>query len=185
MIDADDMLEDEDAAALARVAAGDTSAFGELATKHRAALVRLVHRYVKNAGDAEDVAQRALLRAFEKIDTFRREAPFRTWLFRIAIHLAQNHVRGRDRAEPLEVDDIAAFTSALDTRRLVAAELWRKVEKRLLELPPKQRLVVELRLFHEMPFKEVAAIAGSTEESAKANYHHGVKRLRDVIGKHR
>lgn len=179
------MPEDEDSAAVARAQRGDAAAFGDLATKHRASLVRVVHRYVKHADDAEDVAQRALLRAFEKIDTFRGEAPFRTWLFRIAVNLAQNHVRGRDRAELADVDDIAAFTSALDTRRLVAAELWRKVEARLLELPPKQRLVVELRLFHEMSFKEAAIIAGTSEESAKANYHHGAKRLRDVIGKAR
>ena len=54
---------------------------------------------------------------------------------------------------------------------------------RLAELPPKQRLVVELRLFHDLSFKEIADVAATTEESAKANYHHGVKRLRDVIGK--
>jgi RNA polymerase sigma-70 factor (ECF subfamily) len=68
---------------------------------------------------------------------------------------------------------------------LVAAELWRKVAKRLDELPPKQRLVVELRLFHDLSFKEVADVAGCSEESAKANYSHGVKRLRDVIERYR
>jgi RNA polymerase sigma-70 factor (ECF subfamily) len=176
---------DEDAPSVARLCAGDRGAFDALASKYRARLVSLVHRYVKNADDAEDVAQRTLLRAYEKIATFRGEATFRTWLFRIAVHLACNHVRGRDRAEAIDVDDIAAFTSALDTRRLVAAELWRKVSARLDELPPKQRLVVELRLFHDMSFKEVADVAGCSEESAKANYHHGVKRLRDVIAEPR
>ncbi len=173
---------DDDAALITRIAAGDRAAFDVLATRHRAAIVALVHRYVKNGDDAEDVAQRALLRAFERIATFRGEASFRTWLFRIAIHLALNHVRGRDRAESIDVDDIAAFTSALDTQRLVAAELWRKVSARLDELPPKQRLVVELRLFHELSFQEIAVAAACTEESAKANYHHGVKRLRAVLG---
>ena len=52
--------------------------------------------------------------------------------------------------QPIELDDIAAFTSTLETGKLVAAELWRKVEVRLAELPPKQRLAVELRLFHEL-----------------------------------
>lgn len=140
---------------------------------------------MKNDADAEDVAQRALLRAYEKIATFRGDASFRTWLFRIAIHLSLNHLRGRDPAEPLELHDLAAFTSALDTQRLVAAELWRKVSVRLAELPPRQRLVVELRLFHELSFKEIADVAGSSEDAAKANFHHGVKRLRDVLEKRR
>ncbi|MFT3773645.1 MAG: RNA polymerase sigma factor [Minicystis sp.] len=172
---------DEDAAALARFAAGDNTAFDALALKYRAALVTLVRRYVKSPDDAEDVAQRALLRAFERIKTFRGDAPFRAWLFRIAVHAALNHVRGQGRIEDVDVDDIASFTLALDTRRLVAAELWRKVSARLDELPPKQRLVVELRLFHDLSFDEIAGVADCSEDSAKANFHHGVKRLRDLI----
>ena len=172
---------DEDAADVARLRAGDGGGFDALCTKYRGRIVSLVHRYVKNDADAEDVAQRTLLRAYEKIATFRGEASFRTWLLRIAVHLALNHVRGRDRAESIDADDVAAFTSALDTHRLVAAELWRKVEARLDALPPKQRLVVELRLFHDLGFKEIGDLAGCTEASAKANYQHGVKRLRDLI----
>jgi RNA polymerase sigma-70 factor, ECF subfamily len=172
---------DEDEDDVARLRAGDAGGFDALATKYRGRIVSLVHRYVKNDADAEDVAQRTLLRAYEKIATFRGEASFRTWLLRIAVHLALNHVRGRDRAESIDADDVAAFTSALDTRRLVAAELWRKVEARLDALPPKQRLVVELRLFHDLGFKEIGDLAGCSEASAKANYQHGVKRLRDLI----
>lgn len=172
---------DEDAPILARVAAGDRGAFQELAAKHRAGLVAMVRRYVKSPDDAEDIAQRALLRAFEKLSTFRGEASFRSWLFRIGVHLALNHVRDARRGEDVELDDIAAFTNVLDTRRLVAAELWRKVSARLDELPPKQRLAVELRLFHDLEFKDIAALADCSEDSAKVNYHHGVKRLRDVL----
>lgn len=174
--------DDPDLFHLAQHASGDRGAFQQLAGKYRASLVSLVRRYVKNEADAEDVAQATLLRAYERIATFAGESLFRTWLFRIAIHLALNHVRDRDRAELIDVDDVAAFTSALDTRRLVAAEVWRKVSARLDELPPKQRMVVELRLFHELTFKEIADVADCSEEAAKANYHHGVRRLRDVIG---
>lgn len=52
---------------------------------------------------------------------------------------------------------------------------------RLTDLPPRQRLVVELRLFHELSFEEIGAIVGSSEDAAKANYHHGVKRLRELL----
>jgi RNA polymerase sigma-70 factor (ECF subfamily) len=176
-------LVDEDAPLVERFRGGDRGAFEEIVRKYEDPLVSLVHRYVKNDADAKDVVQRAFLRVFEKIDTFRGDAAFRTWLFRIAIHLALNHIRGRDRLQPAELDDIAAFTNALETGRLVAAELWQKVVARLAELPPKQRLVVELRLFHELSFREISALADCSEESAKANYHHGVKRLRSIIQK--
>lgn len=172
---------DEDAPLVERFRAGDRAAFEAIVRKHEAPLTALVRRYVKNEADAKDVTQRAFLRVFERIATFRGDAAFRTWLYRIGIHLALNHVRGRARTESAELDDIAAFTSSLETGRLVAAELWQKVVARLVELPPKQRLVVELRLFHELSFREIATIAACSEESAKQNYHHGVKRLRSII----
>ena len=177
----DSAVIDEDAPLVERFRAGDRAAFDAIVRKYDAPLAALVRRYVKNDADTKDVTQRAFLRVFERIGTFRGDAAFRTWLFRIAIHLALNQLRGRDRLQSAELDDIAAFTSSLETSRLVAAELWQKVVARLVELPPKQRLVVELRLFHELSFREIAAVAACSEDSAKANFHHGVKRLREII----
>lgn len=173
---------DDDAPLVARFRAGERSAFDELVLRHRDSLLRVVRRYVKSEDDAEDVTQRALLQALEKLDTFRGESTFRTWIHRIAVHMALNHIRGRGRADPsVELDDLPAFTNALETNRLVAAEVWGRVAQRLTELPPKQRLVVELRLFHELSFQEIGAVAGCSEDSAKANFQHGIKRLRGLI----
>ena len=164
-----------------RFRAGDNLAFDELVRRYRDPIVALVRRYVKASDDAEDVAQKAFVRAFERIEGFRGDASFRTWLHRIAINLALNHLRGQERLQPLDIDDVGAFTNSLGTEKLVAAEVWRKVHARLAELPPKQRLVVELRLFHELSFKEVAIIADCSEDSAKVNFHHAVKRLRALL----
>ena len=90
-------------------------------------------------------------------------------------------MRGAPPHEPFPLEDVAAFTSSLATSKLVAAEVWRKVGARLEQLPPMQRLVVELRLFHDLSFKEIAAIADSNEDAAKASYHHGVKSLRSLL----
>jgi len=172
---------DPDLDVVDRFRAGDRRAFDELVRRYQDPILGLVRRYVKASDDAQDVAQKAFVRAFEKIDTFRGDSSFRTWLHRIAINLALNHIRGQDRLQPLELDDVAAFTNSLGTERLVAAEVWRKVHARLAELPPKQRLVVELRLFHELSFKEVADIADCSEDSAKVNFHHAVKKLRALL----
>ena len=148
-----------DFALIERVLAGDRSAFNDLVLRHRDSVKRLVFRYVKRDEDADDVTQRALLQAYENLGSFRRESSFKTWLSRIAVHLALNHLRGTPKTDPLEaLDDVPAFTNALETSRLAAAEVWAKVSVRLsAELPPKQRLVVELRLFHELSFREESA----------------------------
>jgi RNA polymerase sigma-70 factor (ECF subfamily) len=174
---------DTDSDLVARFLAGDRSAFDVLVRRHQAAIRRLVLRYVKSEADAMDITQMAFVRAFEKLSEFRGDALFRTWLFRIAINLALNHVRGTsaDLAPMDDLDDVASFTSSLETSRLVAAEVWRKVSARLDDLPPKQRLALELRIFHDLSFDEIAAIAGFSVDSAKSNFHHAVKRLRDLL----
>jgi RNA polymerase sigma-70 factor (ECF subfamily) len=150
--------------------------------QHQEAITRLCLRYVRRHEDAEDVAQRVFLNAYEKLHSFRRESTFRTWIHRIAVNLALNHVRHAAHEAPIaELDDLPTFTNALETSRLVAAEVWNRAAARIAELPPKQRLVVELRLFHELSFGEIAVLADCSEESAKVNFHHGVKRLRESI----
>ena len=89
--------------------------------------------------------------------------------------------RGDNSSESVPIEDDVAFTNSLGTEKLVAAEVWRKVVTRLAELPPRQRLVVELRVFHDLSFEEIAAIVDSTEDAAKVNYHHAVKRLRSLL----
>lgn len=173
---------DPDRELVARFRQGDKRAFDELVLARRDAIAAVVRRYVKNDADTDEITQRAFLAAYEKIDSFRGESSFKTWLFRIAVNLALNHIRGGAKmADATGVDDIAAFTNGLGTERLVAAEVWTKVQERLHQLPPKQRLVVELRLFHDMTFKEVSAIADCSEDSAKVNFHHGVKKLRELL----
>lgn len=173
---------DPDAHLVDRALEGDKHAFDVLVIQHRDSITRLCQRYVRHRDDAEDVAQRAFLNAFEKLGEFRRESMFRTWLHRIAVNLALNHVRRATQEAPIgELDDLPAFTNALETSRLVAAEVWNRVAARINQLPPKQRLVVELRLFHELSFGEIAVLANCSEDSAKMNFHHGIKRLREWI----
>ncbi len=173
--------EDPDRELVDRARTGDRSAFNELVRRHQVGLTALCRRYVKNDDDARDLAQRALLKAFENLASFRGEAAFRTWVYRIGVHLALNHLRVREHVEISEIDDVAAFTSSLSTGKLVAKELWRKVQASIGDLPAKQRLVLELRVFHDLTFKEIAPLAGCTEDSAKVNYHHAVKRIRHLV----
>jgi len=169
---------DEDAALVARARTGERAAHDDLARRHLPLITRLVRRYVQ-AHDAEDVAQRAMMRALGKLDTFRGDSTFRSWLHRIAVNVALNHVR--DHKQEITIDEADLITNTLGTARLVARETKQKLVLAVAELPEKQRISVELRLYRELSFAEVAEIMGITEDSAKANYHHAMKRLRALL----
>jgi RNA polymerase sigma-70 factor (ECF subfamily) len=176
-----DAAPDPDAPLVELLRQGDKGAFDEIVKRHQRSLKRLVERYLRDAAEAEDVVQAALLRAYERIADFRGGSAFRTWLFRIAINDALSRMRVA-KAVPLdELEDVATFTRSLQTSRLVAAEVWDRVRSRLEELPTRQRLVLELRVFHDLSFDEIGVIVGSSEDAAKVNFHHAVKRLRGIL----
>lgn len=175
------MTEEVDEEALIRRAlAGEASARDDLARIHLPVLARLVRRYVP-AQDAGDVAQRAMMRALSKLDTFRGESSFRSWIHRIAVNTALNHVRDEKRTRASEIDEADLITNTLGTQRLVAREAKRRLLGFVEALPDKQRKSVELRLFKDMTFAEVAEQLGTSEDAAKMNYHHAMKRLRALL----
>ena len=169
---------DDDEALVERFRGGDGRAFDELVRRYRRAIFHLALRYVKASADAEDVAQRAFVRAFEKIERFRGDAAFRTWLYRITVNLALNHLRDHARVSPTEIREEALAVEATEPRDDGEA---RRLRGAIERLPPKQRLVMELRIFEELSFREVAEVAECSEDSAKANYQHGLKRLRELM----
>lgn len=171
------MVEDE-AELVRRSTEGDGDAFSVLVLRYETPINKLVSRYVRDTDEASDVTQRVFIRAYERIDSFRGESSFRTWLHRIAVRMALNHIRGQRTFEDVEVTEIPAFTSSLDTSRLVAGEVWRRVSAFLKDLPPQQRLIVEMRLFHDLSFAEIAACADCSEGAARSSFHHGLKRIR-------
>ncbi len=163
---------------------GDRRAFAALVHLHRKSLDRLVRRYVEDGDEVEEIVQRTFVRAFDNLTGFRGEARFRTWLFRIAINLSLNHLRDTSKSRPLHLEDVDAITNSLSTARLMAREAKKRLAEVLQFLPPMQRLTVELRLLHELSFREIGEISECSEDSAKANFHHGIKRLRAAMAEY-
>jgi RNA polymerase sigma-70 factor (ECF subfamily) len=139
----------------------------------------VVRRYVDNDAEADDLTQQTFMLALRGIANFRGESTLRTWLHRIAVNAALNYKRDSKRARAVSLEDVELITNALGTGKMAAREAKRKIAAALEKLPAKQRAVVELRLVHDMPFRAIASITGSTEEAARVNYHHAVKRLRE------
>lgn len=167
-----------------RARAGDRRAFEVIVRRYQKPLYYLVLRYVRREADAADVCQRAFVRAFKSLRSLKKAGSLRSWLYRIAINLSLNHIRDRRDDAPLDLDALPAplAESPVGTDRLIAGEQRRALASAIAELPPRQRAVLELRIYDELPFREVAEIVGSTENAAKVNYHHAVKRLRSILG---
>ena len=169
----------EDSALVAQVLGGHRESFAALVSKHRDGIRRLMRGYVRSEAEAEDLTQQAFTRALRSIASFRNESAFRTWLERIAINGALTGLRHARRFPSVSIEDVELITNALSTGRMASREIRRKLSDALTKLPPKQRLVVELRIVHEMSFRAIGEIAECSEDSAKANYQHAVKRLRE------
>ncbi len=173
---------DLDAALVARAQRQERGAFDTLVRRHQRGVWRVVRRYLRNDADASDVTQQAFVRAFRSLERFRGEASVRTWLYRIGINLALNHLRDRAREQPSEIADDALTAPAVGVTALLTAERGARLRAAVATLPPKQKLVLELRVFDDLPFREVAVLAECTENAAKVSFHYAVKKLRELLG---
>jgi RNA polymerase sigma-70 factor (ECF subfamily) len=175
-------VSDPDRELVERFQAGERIAFDQLVRRHQKGMWHLVRRYVKRDADASDVTQLAFVRAFKGLVSFRGSASVRSWLFRIAINCALSWLRDHRREEPTEIAEDALVEAHASPARLLGGERSVQLRAAIEQLPPKQKLVLELRVFDDLSFKEVAELAECTENTAKVNFHYAVKRLRDILG---
>lgn len=161
---------------------GDRAAFDILVRRHQRGMWRLVRRYVRSDADAADVTQQAFVRAFRGLLAFRGAASVRSWLYRIAINCSLSWLRDHKREQPAEIDEEQLVEPAAAPGKISDGEDGIRLRAAIAQLPPKQKLVLELRVFDDLSFKEVAELADCTENTAKVNFHYAVKRLRDILG---
>lgn len=171
---------------------GDEAAFGTLVERYRTLVISLVRRFAPRPEDAADLAQQAFLRALEASGrVFSRwrltsPTPFRSWLVRIALNLAKNHARQGHRWRPAlltETEDAAADSQETPQESLERKERERGLRAAVLALPGRQREVLTLRVDAGLPFRDIAETLGITENNAKVQFHHAVKRLKaEVVG---
>ncbi len=173
--------------------AGDEAAFATLVERHRRLVFSLVRRFTSRPEDAADLAQQAFLRALEASGrvfsrwTLASPHPFRAWLVRIALNLAKNHARQGTRWRPArlaEVEDAAVDPQESAQEFLERQEQERRVRAAVVSLPRRQREVLTLRVDGGLPFKDIAETLGITENNAKVQFHHAVKRLKAEVASH-
>jgi RNA polymerase sigma-70 factor (ECF subfamily) len=174
---------DPDQGLIERFRAGERPAFDALVRRYQQPIYYLALRYLKNEADASDATQQTFVKVFKSLQRFRGASTFRTWIYRIAINLCLNHLRDKRREQPSEIAEDALTTTPTGPQRLIDDEQTKRLREAISELPPKQRMVLELRIYDELKFREVAELINCSENAAKVNFHHAVTRLRVLLEK--
>lgn len=168
----------QDAADVARVLAGDVSAFEGIVRRWQGPLVNMAWRYCRDRGRAEEMAQEAFIRAWRGLASWRSESSFSTWLFSIAANVYRSELKRIPVAVPIgeiaEPSGAAAQHSDFEQRSQSDA-----LRRAVLTLPHSYREPVILYYFHEMDVGRAAQIMGLPEGTVKAR----LARARDLLRK--
>lgn len=171
---------------VARARSGSEEAFAELVRRHQDAVYGFAARLTRDPDRAMDMVQEAFLRAFRALGRYRGESAFRTWLFAITLNAVRSEARrrkrrGRREELGLEAAEQQSSDDPGTDRAVTEAEEAERVAQLVERLPPRQRATVVLRVYEEMSFREIGAVLGCSEGAARVNYHHAIKRLREMV----
>jgi RNA polymerase sigma-70 factor, ECF subfamily len=166
-----------------RARAGDEAALDSIVARHYRAVYEVAYRILGEPEAAADATQDAFVKAVRALDTFRKDASFRTWLLRIAANTARSAGRKTtSRREVVLEPGLHEAVGGPDPEReaMTRTEADRAAAA-LQKLPEKQRLAVSLRIYQGLSHREIAEVLGSSEGAARVNYHLGIKRLRELL----
>lgn len=173
----------------------DEKAFRELISEHRDRVFNLTYRMLGNRSEAEDVAQEVFITVFKTIDSFREEAKFSTWLYRVAVNHCKNRIkylsRRHDRAQD-ELDENAGSVVASGPagpmprpdRAVEGAQMERVLQEAIASLDEDHRVVVILREVEDLSIEEICEITGLPDGTVKSRLHRARLALRKKITRH-
>lgn len=164
--------------------AGGSPSFDDVLTRHQAEIYRFAVHLTRDPTDADDLYQETLLKAYRAFDRLDGAANHRAWLYKIASNAFLSDRRKRAREAPLDGAHAEAIPAAPrdHAARLDAKDLLVEVERFVAALPPKQRIALVARRYHDLPYDEIAATLRCSEAAARASVHEALRKLRDRFG---
>lgn len=167
-----------------RAKEGDKEAFSRLVRLMMKDVVALTFRMTQDRDGAFDLAQETFVSAWQSLRSFREEAKFESWLYRIAANKALNYLKQRSRQPVASIDSfetealVSGSGSHNPEQLLRAKEMQKGVLEFMAELPAQQRLVFDLRFYKELAFEEIAKITGKAVGTVKTHYRQAIIKLR-------
>ena len=182
-----------DAAIMLRVAEGDEAGFNYLATKYHRAMIHFLYRMVGNQAVAEELAQEVFLRVYRARSSYRAEARFTTWLYRIATNLAVNHARDtrhERNAQTVYLDqpdpetgttpDVADDEPTAE-QQLMRDERMAAIRLHVMALPERQRMAVLMHKYQGMDYRQIGEVLKLSESATKSLLFRAYQTLRDKL----
>lgn len=171
-----------------KVKNGDKYSFNLLVWKWEKPMYNLARRMLGSEEDASDTCQDIFITAYEKIDTFKGNSKFSTWLYRIAVNKCISKLRRR-KVEKKHIDDRIFDsdisndfgTAPLNESDLIKKQATEKISKSLQSLPEEQRTVLELKIYQDLSFEEISNIIGVPVGTAKSRMHYALKKIREDL----
>jgi RNA polymerase sigma-70 factor (ECF subfamily) len=176
---------------IAAVLEGDTASFEPLVRKYSPRLFATARRYARRESEVEDIVQEIWVKAFQKLRSFRREAPFEHWLMRLAVRTCYDFLRAHQRSReavfsdlsPPEEDWLERFVSQPTTAAEDAEAARQLLERVLGRLSPPARLVITLLEIEERSVKEISGLTGWSVPLVKVRAFRARAEMRRVLAK--
>lgn len=161
---------------------GDQEAFSKLVEEYQGLIYNLAYRMCGEREEACDISQEAFLRAYEHLKKFQKRAKFSTWLYRIAINVAINHLK-KKRPQDIPLEEITLSGQSPGPRREAESrELQEMVKGAIVKLPPLYRAVVVLYHQQGLSYEEIAAYTGCPLGTVKVHLFRAKEILRKILG---
>jgi len=142
-----------------------------------------VRKMVIDHDEADDLVQEVFIKIWNNLNNFREDSRLYTWIYRIATNECLNYLKKKRRRFFLPIGDVEGeLSNRLDSgSHLDGDAIQKKLQKALLKLPDKQRLVFNMKYFDEMKYEDMAEITQTSVGSLKASYHHAVKKVEEFL----
>ena len=176
-------MEDQDILAKFADPAARNVAFNQLVRKYQTKVYWHIRKMVVDHDDADDLTQDVFVKVWKHLVNFRQDASLYTWIYRIATNECLSFLSNKRRKFFLPLNDVGAELAAKMEAdpSLAGDDIELRLQKAILKLPDKQRLVFNLRYYDEMPYEQMAEVTGTSVGALKASYHHAAKKIEQYI----
>ena len=186
----DESISSEDL--MARIAKGDDEAFEILVTRHQTSVLNLIYRFLGDRTQAKDLAQEVLLRVWQGAKTYKPEAKFTTWVYRITTNLCLNELKSSrrrrwfpfhrsDEDNVISIEDVSPDGSPSAEDVLLAGERNRQISAALKGLPENQRMALILKRYDDLSYQEIAQILGCSVSAVESLLVRAKRNLQEKL----
>ena len=176
-------VNDQEILALIRSPFTKELGFRELIETYQKPVYQVIRRMVLIHEDADDLTQNTFIKAYKALDRFEGNSSLFTWLYRIATNESLTFLEKKKKRYFFSLDDHQEkLESYVDSSAVISGdEIQVKLQKSLLKLPDKQRLVFHLKYEEDLSYEEISKITGTSVGALKASYHHAVKKIEQEL----